>query len=95
MVALGCGTVEVGSLVHPERGMMEISLKVASRSHPLAGWMKWLRAQQGREKVCVFLGSLCWLQHLPNFLPRVLENTVGLLSLLITVIATLRVLLFP
>lgn len=28
-VGLGCGTVEVGSLVHLERGMMGISLKVS------------------------------------------------------------------
>lgn len=31
-----------GSLLHPERGMMGVSLKIASgRKSPLAGWRKW------------------------------------------------------
>lgn len=30
IVCLGCGTVEVGSLVHLERGMIGISQKVSS-----------------------------------------------------------------
>lgn len=61
--------------------------------------MFWQGLSKGRTRGCVLravcVPGLCWFQDLPNFISWVLENTAGLLFLLIAVVVTSMILPLP